>query len=140
MKIDSDLRLAIRSAEKAQPQRNDWEAKRKAEAQAILAFFKRFPAKARKAIKLAEDALKAEAMERELRSKLCEQFGLKHNEQQFQFSNCGRNKDAFVKAGGHLPEQTAGQRWTFDAVMAELVAADPKQLKVILKKYNIRWE
>lgn len=139
MKIDTDLRAAIRSAEKCHPFNQDYEAKRAMEAKAIEEFFKRCPAKGKLARKLAENALKAEADERQFRRMLCERFGLRHCDGRFRFADCGGGQGAFIKAGGRLPTKAAA-RWTFDAVMAELAAAEPKQLKAILKKYNINWQ
>lgn len=141
MKIDTDLRAAIRSAEKCQPVQNDYEARRKQEDATIADFFKRNPSKAKKCRKLAEDAIKAEALESSLRKKLCDHYGLRFGDQRFQFSNYGgANNAAFIKAGGRLPESTKHIRWTFDKVITELASAEPKQLKGILAKYGIKWE
>jgi|LakMenEpi03Aug12_release.lakeMendotaPanAssembly.Ray.scaffolds.fasta_scaffold191833_3 hypothetical protein len=138
MKIDQDLRAAIRSAEKAQPS-TDYSVREKVNQECIDAFLKRFPAKAKAVNKLIADELKAIAAVAAARKLLCEKFGLRHYDGKIQFANCGEGKGAFVKAGGKLPSAKA-ERWKFDVVMAELAAADAKDCRKILSKYGIKWE
>lgn len=136
MKIDSNLRAAIRSAANAQPQ-DDWRAKEKEEKESIAAFFAKYPARHKEAIRLIETEKKARATAEKASSDLCEKFGLTHYGGETKFANCGRGSETFKKAGGKLPTQ--GVRWKFDAVMAELAAADEKQGAAILARIGIKW-
>jgi hypothetical protein len=138
MKIDTDLRLTIRSAEKAQPA-DDWQVRAKRDDEAIAAFLASHPAKAKKIQTLIATARKAEAQKDAAHKELCEAFGLKHYNNKLEFSRCGDGKDLFVKAGGKLPSAT-GRRWKFDEVIAELAKAEGKQATAILKKYGINWK
>ena len=140
MKIDQDLRAAIRSAEKAQPQAASWEVKEQANKAAIADFLKRFPAKAKKVHSLVASIKKAEAAEAAARAALCDQFGLRHYNNAIEFSKCGDGSAQFEKAGGKMPTAIKGLPWKFDAVVAELAAALPNQKKAILKKYGINWD
>ena len=138
MKIDTDLRLTIRSAEKAQPA-DDWQARAKRDDDAIAAFLASHPAKAKKIHALIAVEKNAEAKAAAARKEICKQFGLRGSGNKLEFSRCGDGKDAFVKAGGKLPS-TAGRRWKFDEVIAELAKAEGKQATAILKKYGINWK
>ena len=138
MKIDTDLRLTIRSAEKAQPS-EDWQGRQKRDDDAINAFLAGHPAKAKKVHALRSTECTAEAQANAARKELCEAFGLRHNGRAFEFGHCGDGKMAFIKAGGKLPT-AAVRRWKFDEVIAELAKADAKQATAILKKYGINWK
>ena len=138
MKIDQDLRIAIRSAEKAQPS-TDWSVRDAQNQKCIEEFMQRRPAKAAEINRHVLTIAKAEAAEKKARAALCEGFGLRHDGTKLSFSNCGGGSVAFLKAGGKLPP-TQGRRWAFDTVMAELAAADAKQATAILKKYGINWK
>ena len=131
MKIDTDLRLAIRSAEKAQPYYNDsWSEQRERETAAIADLFKRKPA-------LAKTAQRATAaIERHQKRVQVEVAKIRAIGLDTGLRTVG-NEDAFRKVGGRLPDRK--KRWKFDAVMAELAAADEKEAPRILKKYGIKW-
>ena len=138
MKIDTDLRLTIRSAEKAQPS-DDWSVRQKREEEAIAAFMSSHPSKSRKIKALIKEEDEAEKRAQKARESLCELFGLRSNDQNIlSFSRCDNNQAAFIKAGGKIP--TAGKRWKYDEVIAELAKAEGKQATAILKKYGLNWK
>lgn len=140
MKIDQDLRAAIRSAEKAQPDVSNYEIRERAKTRAIEDFLKRCPSKAKHVAGLVASIQKGEKMASDASKELCAKFGLRRYDNKLQFSRCGDGGDAFVKAGGKLPpDRVPGEKWKFDHVIAELAAAEPKDLKRILKKYGINW-
>lgn len=131
MKIDSDLRAAIRCAEKSQPDNHTIRAKAREEA--LANFFKQHPAKSRRIASAASMRKEAKA----LNEKACDieaEMGLRGWNGAVEIAN----DDKFVKSGGKL--KANGRAWKFDEVMSELAAAEPKQLKPILKKYGINWE
>lgn len=132
MKIDADLRIAIRSAEKAQPSRDTWLERRNANKKAIAGFLKTHP-RAAKDIKAADDMFKRAQALRDRAGEVYDRLGIRSCQSEFS------NDEKFVKAGGKLPGPING-RWKADAVIAELMAAAPNQRAAILKKYNIRWE
>lgn len=138
MKIDTDLRLAIKSAEKAQPQ-DDWRTRETANKAAIADLFKRKPAIGVAAKKLVEKSQKAYTAYEAANKALCEQFGLRKDSDGFTFSNCDDGHKRFAKIGGKVPSQTT-RRWSFDAVMRELATATPKEGAAILKRLGINWQ
>lgn len=140
MKIDTDLRAAIRSAEKAQPQVNRYEERRKSELAAIADLFKRKPALGAKARGLASTAAKADKIASAARAKLCDEYGLRADGDEFRFAGCGNYEERFVKAGGKLPSLDKMERWNFDDVMAALAKADPKEGAKIIKRLGINWQ
>ena len=131
MIIPSDLRCAIRSAEKAQSK--SYETRMKREAEAVAELFRRKPAlsaqwKKAKALRERVTKLNAEAWAIE------KSLGLSSHNDTVQI----RDDNAFVKAGGRM--KPGDRPWTFDAVMAELAAAAPKEAAAILKRCNIHWK
>lgn len=140
MKIDSDLRAAIRSAEKAQPYNMGYDEKNCQEKAAITEFFKRCPAKAAKIDALINKEQKAYKEYEACRTAICKQYGLRSKGVgQVEFASCDNAKAAFKRAGGKLNENSF-QRWKFDFVVAELAGADTKTGAKILAKYGIKWE
>jgi hypothetical protein len=131
MKIDTDLRAAIRSAEKAQPDKG-WQARTEAETKAIaklLADNKALGGKVRAEIAVIEKASKQ--MERA--GEYLESLGITKSLERI------RDHELFVKAGGKVP--LMGKRWTFDEVMSKLAAVKTeREGKTILRKYGIHWE
>lgn len=130
MKIDADLRAAIRSAEKMQPQ-DDWESRSRAAKETITALLK-----SRRYARAYQRALLQKKQGAALLDQANEFFrslGLS--------SGADRIEDdqKFVKAGGALPPPPL-RRWKFDTVMAELAAApDEKAGAKILQRYGINW-
>lgn len=137
MKINSDLRMAVRSAYNIQKKAasNHYEVRHKAEQAAIAALLKSKP-KVAKALNAAKARIHRASVESAKANQVIKSFGLE----------CGWHGDAyrltdnvaFTKAGGHFTI-TESKRWTFDQVMAELAAADEKQAAAILKNFGINW-
>lgn len=142
MIISQDLRAAIRSAEKSQPSFG-WQMLEEQNAATIEAFFKRYPAKAKRVKALLKQEHDCYLAYCAAGKALCEQYGLASTTNEgvrtVKFAHCDGKKTNFVKAGGVLPAKPA-ERWKFDAVMAELAAADSKDAEKILKRYGINWK
>ncbi len=139
MKIETDLRLAIKSAEKAQPAES-WEERNKAERKAIEDLIKK-PRVSLAVKRLVRTIQKSSKKLDECRSLLCKGFGLRIRDTstgELEFANCDGNRTAFVKAGGKVPVKNV--RWRYDNVMAQLAAASDKEGRAILKKLGINWE
>jgi len=139
MKISSDLRAAVRSAEKSQPAKSNhgWQAKRDANLRAVekLRNHPKHKKRIANALTRVDYALHilAEA------DKTFEVLGLSR-------TNGGTgtrleigDDEKFVAAGGDLaPEPEVA--WRFDAVMARLAAAPSEEAGwAILKEYGINW-
>lgn len=138
MRIETELRSAIKSAEKHQPQNQDWQRREKTEAEAI-AEFKRTHQVAKASIaRLVKESKAAADLAARLRKELCRRYGLR--ECGTRLATCGDKggRARFIKAGGRLPKER--KHWTTDQVIAELVAADPKDGDKILRKYGINWK
>lgn len=130
MKIDTDLRLAIRSAEKAQSQDN-WETKSAHRKESIAALL-RLPKHAAK-YKIACKQLQTSAKIRGLAAKFFDDLGINTALDHI------HNDDRFAAAGGKmLPKKNV--RWSFDIIMAQLVQAEPKEGAKILAKLGIKWK
>lgn len=128
MKIDSDLRAAIRSAEKSQPD-IDWQRRSALNRDAA----KELVEKGRHATRFANAVVmmkKAEELNRQA-NLVFDSIGVND---EFRIIN----EDAFAKAGGKYPMPM--KRWKYDHAIAELAKANPKEAKAILKKYGILWE
>jgi hypothetical protein len=133
MKIDSDLRAAIKAAEKFQP-RDSHEKRTERRSKALKAFYAKSPKAGgiRRAAKLFAQAseLNAEAYA------LIKDTGLYHY-------NSGRSleindEDAFEKFSGIPIERPPGE-WKAERVISELLATDPKDAAKMFKKYGINW-
>lgn len=139
MKIDQDLRAAIRSAEKAQANTDSWEVREANEKKSIREFFCTHPAKAKRARHLAATITRTAKILEDSREELCKSFGLRESGNEgFRYANCDSDRKNFEKAGGKVVRRL--EKWRFDLVMAELAAAPCTQLKAIVKKYGIVWE
>lgn len=140
MKIDSDLRAAIRSAEKAQPS-TDWQLRNQQEKDAIAAFLKAKPEIAKRIAFLYKKRETAQKVIEAANTELCKEYGLRFEYNKpgvLEFASCNNASERFTKAGGKFPKKDA-TRWKFDAVMKELAAADEKTGKAILKRIGINW-
>lgn len=129
MKIDTDLRQAVRSACNAQP-RTDWREDEKRRAAAIQELINKPKHKHRLARTLS--VIKKSKNELESAHETLSSIGISSNLTSF------TDDELFVKAGGVIPKGI--KPWGFDDVMKELAAAAPTQRKAILKKYGINWE
>jgi hypothetical protein len=131
MKIDSDLRAALRSAYNQQKYVDrDYAAKERAKKAALTDLFTRKPAIERN-VKTAKRWLK-----------LAEELNRKAH---FVFENLGLDyrgdrmaHDERFKAAGGVPPKCAA-RWNFDAMMHRLSLATPKEGAAIIKAIGINW-
>lgn len=128
MIITTDLRAAIRSAEKQQRLNRH---SRYASETAALERFQKLP-KIAPLFKQAAAKHKAATVLTEQADAIYSSMGL---------TTSGRSiidHKKFAQLGGRL-EVEEGKPWTFDAVMVELAAADAKKAKAILKRLGINW-
>lgn len=132
MKIEADLRIAIRSAEKAQPCRDNWTERREAKKKSIADLLKKKPKLAKQIAMADKMGRRADAM-LEVSKEPYERIGINRQ------LNDIFDEEKFIKSGGVLSGPMAS-RWKADSVIAELLAADKSQQKTILKKYGIKWE
>lgn len=132
MKVDADLRCAIKSADRAQPQTENWEARARENKNRIDDLLKRKPSIA-SALRAAQCILKQVERLRERANELLFPTGICSDGVNI------RDEDKFIAAGGKAPTPRH-RRWKADAVIAELLAAAPRKRKAILKRYNIHWE
>lgn len=139
MKIDQDLRAAIRSAEKTQLHYG-WEEREKEEIDSINAFLAKHSGAAKHVRKLRADYIRHYKAFDLAREQLCKTYGLKltGDNNVLRFAGCDSAQQHFVDAGGKVP--TKKQHWKFDVVMSELAAAESKDANRILRKYGINWK
>lgn len=143
MKIDTDLRMAINAAARAQKEPT-YEEQQKAKTAAINALIKLHPGAVYKARKLEAKSRKlyAEAtkFEKEAQTAL-DPLGIEFARREgieFDLRYGDKATAAFVNAGGKLPPPSK-RKWKADDVIKRLVAADPKDRDAILKEYGINW-
>lgn len=130
MKIDQDLRVAIRAAANNQPRR-DYSKERDFEKAEILRVVTSIPEWAR-AHKKHQARLKRAQKECAEAEKFYAHLGVVA-------SLTGiRDYQKFKLAGGKVPPEHS--TWKAEVVIAELTAATPKRGKELLKKYGINWE
>lgn len=137
MKIDQDLRLAIRAAEKTHRLANQdsWQAKQARNQAAVAAFLQAKPTAA-KVIRAAAAKIKRLKAAIERHATQIALVGLRSDHSEppgFALSDEAR----FTKAGGKLPALPG--RWSADGVIAQLAAAEPAEAKNILKRIGINW-
>jgi hypothetical protein len=134
MKVDSDLRAAIRAAVKFQGVMT-WFDKLKVQQDAIAELLKRNPAIKKRYIAAEKKLAKLRAA-KELAENQLYQFGFTLEAR----GNPGkvRDSEAFAKVGGKLPENY-DQRFTEAQVIAELASAPESKRAAILKKYGMVW-
>ncbi len=139
MKVDSDLRAAIRAAEKAQPEIT-WETREKAEREAIQDLFNRIPKHKRKAQALVNSINRHRKELDSCHSKLRDLFGIQLHDGKLQLHRREEYLSNFEKAGGNLKFNEPKRRWRSESIIAELAAAKPAEAKAILKRIGIIWE
>ena len=135
MKVEQDLRIAIKAASAASKNQD----RSKNERVLVEEWLKKYPAKAAKARALVKAILAADAAERKAREQLEKQFGLNRSSWQGNGEFTIGDEHSFQKAGGEL----GVKRPQFDenAVIAEYAATKTKQeAKKVLAKYGIVWE
>ena len=111
---------------------SNWETRARKMTEAVNEFLKRKPAVQKKRAHARALAARAKALY-DRANALLEPYGIDREDGGI------RSEEKFVKAGGKLPAPPH-KRWSADTVIAELAAASPKEAKVILARYNIRWE
>lgn len=135
MRVDQDLRIAIKAA--AGCSKNQNTAKNTFDL--IAAWLKKFPKKAAKARALVKAIQAADAAEKKAREQLDKQFGLCPSYWRGNGEFCMTDEAAFVKAGG----QPATKLPKFDEnqVITEYAAAKtPAEAAKVLAKYGIVWK
>lgn len=140
MKIDTDLRLAIKAAEKAQTKPDYWkqEAQKRKD---ITAALKKKPALYKKAMGCVRRIIHAEKLEAAASKTLCDELGLRLNDRvakDFNFANCGDGQGRFEKAVAKLSFAKT-TNWRADHVLARIAAATPKEGAKIIKELGINW-
>lgn len=141
MKIDADLRAAIKAAEKAQPA-DSWSERRKVTDAAIQAFLKKKPALRKKLALLLQSRASLRSSIQKKKDEidaLLWPLGLTATDDGIceAFVYDDENAEKFAKAGGVIPSMP--KRWKADALIAKLAAADPKHRDSILKEHGINW-
>lgn len=135
MRVEQDLRIAIKAAANASKNQD----RSKSERVLIEEWLKKYPAKAAKARALVKAILAADSAERKAREQLEKQFGLNRSSWQGNGEFTMGDEKAFAKAGG----QTGIKRPRFseDEVITEYAAAGTKQAaEKVLAKYGIVWK
>lgn len=135
MKIDGNLRQAIRSAFNAQPE-TDWKEVSRQKQEAIEKWMDTSRGKRAKQIVTRLRKLRREC--NTLSEELCKTFGLSASDKSIEIGSCDGSKERYLKMGGTLPERAV--KWNFDAKMAEVANASEADAKIILQKIGIRWE
>lgn len=143
MKIDNDMRQAIKAAHKHQPEATT-AARNQARQAAVDKFLAERPVFKRKVTQLVKEEVRLRTKLESTRDKLkelLEPIGLDSYEGRVYLDRYNRHsrEERFTQAGGDLSALTK-MEWDVDAVIAELAAADPKDATKILAKYGIRWE
>ena len=135
MKVEQDLRIAIKAAANASKNQD----KAKTDRQLIEEWVKKYPAKAAKARGLLKKIEDADAAEKRAREQLGKQFGLgqSHWRGSGDFVLCDESK--FAAVGGKIA--TKVPKFSEDAVIAEYAAAKTQQeADKVLAKYSIVWQ
>ena len=130
MKIDSDLRLAVRAAAKTQPQRN-YQQEQDLQKKEVQRFLTSTPERAALHRKHQKNLLRARSLIADA-EKFYGQFGLQSDGIRVW------SDEKYKAAGGKLPPERS--TWRAEKVLGELAAATPAEGKAILKKYGINWE
>ena len=131
--------MAVRSAYNIQKKTREssWDARQKAQKEAIEGFLKKNP-KIRAKIEKAEAIIARCRSESEDANQVIRNFGLSRghygNGQPYGIDDV----DKFTKLGGKFSFEEP-KKWTFDQVMAQLAAADEKESAAILKAFGINW-
>lgn len=131
MKIDTDLRLAIKAAVRQHNETKcDWTTYRNDQREAI----KRLVAspKYRAKIKKAQDGLKQAEELRDRHSKIFNDLGISSDLDRI------NEEHAFEDAGGAVI--TKNKTLDVDSILADIAKADKKQAEKIIKDLGIKWE
>lgn len=129
MKIDTDLRIAIRSVLATQKESDSWSERRRKESSAIAALLKQphISVKVRTAkrdLKRASDLNKKAGV-------FFDSIGLCRG------ANSIIDEEKFIKSGGKFAHDPRPQR--FEVVMARIAAASEADGRKIIKELGINW-
>lgn len=141
MKIDNDLRQAIKAAHKRQLPLSSSQ-KQAIEHKAIQKFLDDHPILKREVTILLKRKAKLVAELNPLRDKIDKWLHAHGLDDDYEGTRIFLNRhrcQVFTDAGGDL-SAIDHNKWEVDEVIAELAAADPKDQAKILRKYGIRWE
>lgn len=129
MKIDANLRVAIRSAVKVANSNNNWQERGKLVKGAIekLASTTRYRTRIAKAVQNLKTAEVLQEKAYDVFASIGVNPDLDHI----------HDEDIFVDAGGVLPVKH--QELDFDKIIASLAAADAKEGAKIIKSLGINW-
>lgn len=130
MKIDQDLRIAIRSVVNARKNNSTWEEQAKQRRKSIADLLSR--KKHNQKAKIAKQRLKKAEQLKDAAESFYNSLGLySHNDSSI------RDDEKFITAGGLMPDEPKKQ--SFDEIMASIARADNKQGIKILNALGIIW-
>lgn len=134
MKVDADLRVAIRAAVRCQGHLT-WQDKLAIQQKAIAELLKRKPTLKRKYTATLKRLAKLNTERDRVKAEL-DSLGFTLEAK----GNPGKvfSVECFAKQGGNLPENY-DQRFTEAQVVSELASAPEKRRQEILKKYGLDW-
>lgn len=135
MKVEQDLRIAIKAAANASKNQD----KSKTDRQLIEDWIKKNPAKAAKARAFIKRMRDADEIKTKAKFELAKQFGLCESHWQGLGEFCICDEGNFRDAGGKIA--TKLPKFSEDQVIAEYAAAKTKQeAEKVLAKYGIVWK
>jgi isoaspartyl peptidase/L-asparaginase-like protein (Ntn-hydrolase superfamily) len=136
MKIDHDLRQAIKAAHDVQEHRDGHLLR----TEAADKFLKSHPAAAKNLARLRkkrDEAARAHSEAAKPFNEFMKSLGLDDRQEGYMVGYSDDDKDRFVAAGGKFD---VTPRWSYNSVMAKLAAADPKDGAKILADHGINWK
>ena len=136
MKIEQDLRIAIKAAaDQSKRNSNSWEKSKNRE-EAIAKFLKSFPQKAMRLKKLQTDYANGKKLQELCEQKAQKELGLSLYDYRGRIEI--HSEAAFTKAGGKIPKT---DEFTAEQVITEYAGAKTKtEAATVLKKFGIVWE
>lgn len=135
MKIEQDLRIAIKAAANASKRQDQ----SKSDKDLINEWIKKHPSKATQARALVKKIATSDAAERKARDELEKKFGLSQSSWRGNGEFSMADEKAFAKAGGKIA--TKRPKFSDDEVIAEYASAKTKEeAEIVLAKYGIVWK
>jgi hypothetical protein len=130
MKIDHDLRQAIKAACKKQPrQQSSWEIRERVWKEAMLTL----PESVKKTIAAKQKEIEKAKLTISKAQIVLTELGLNYS------GECIEDEEKFLKAGGKLVKPERNEHWTEETAIARIAAAAPTDGAAILKEYGIDW-
>lgn len=130
MKIDTDLRLAVRSVVTAARESESWQERNKREQKAIAELLKKRSIAAK--LQNAQRQFKRGEEIKRRAGKIFDRYGLSCSLSSIQ------NEERFIAAGGSLTKLIKFPR--VEVVLAQLASASPAEGAKIIKSLGIKWE